>query len=447
MDLKYKFLILLLVTAFVPMMINSTIDLTVMRTLLADLVEIDDSSLIRHIERIASHLEKKTIAKLIRDAFTLTAIGVAVITVAIIISTRLTRPMTKLADMSRQLKKGNFSARSNIKRRDEIGKLAKAFDEMAPALAERMRMERSLGLAGQAQQYLMSHADIKIDGFDIAGRNIPCDETGGDYFDIIAVDRVRTSASKPKQNADSDPTEETHVEGVIVLGDVCGHGIAAALQMATSRALLRGFVETTPALDHKMNRLNRHLNRDLDDGQFVTMFCLQITSQSIDWCSAGHEPALFLPNGKDKAEELSQRALPLGIDKNYRYRQQSLKNMKKGSILAILSDGIGDTRNAAGKFYGRKKIESLVRRYRDHSATQICDAILQDMKKFRGKEVMYDDATIMVVKAKGRKAYAGSRSKNMAVEAKGEKTYEESRSRSKERSRTAPRDALVASAA
>lgn len=389
MALKYKFLILLLATAFVPLMINSTIDLTSMHATLQDLSQIDESSLIRHIDKMIVNLEKLIFEKLTRDAVTLIILGFCVIIASIIISTRLAKPLRQLADMSRRLQKGDFSVRSNIRRKDEIGKLAEAFDDMAPALAERMRMAENLGLAGQAQQYLMSHAKTTIHGFDIAGRNVPCDETGGDYFDVVTIDDTKSI---------HDSTS-SHQQGWVVLGDVCGHGIAAALQMATARALLRGFVETTPSLQRIMNRLNLHLHRDLDDGQFVTMFCLHIDRNNpIRWCNAGHEPALLFNVAQDQIHELSQRHLPLGIDPDHLYNDMPLAPMKKGDILAILSDGISDTQNVKKEFYTRIRVKKILRRHADQSASSIRDALIKDVKRFRGKMNMIDDMTVVIVK-------------------------------------------------
>jgi len=162
----------------------------------------------------------------IQSLFYLTVFLLAVALATTIILTRLSshgilNPVTQMVKAMIKVEKGDLSASVPVSSNDELGVLAENFNRMTEGLKERYRMRQSLDLAMQVQQNLLPKGNLKYKGFDIAGRSIYCDETGGDYYDFI----ISGSAENERIG--------------IAIGDVSGHGIPSALLMATGRSSLR----------------------------------------------------------------------------------------------------------------------------------------------------------------------------------------------------------------
>ena len=158
----------------------------------------------------------------------------------------------------------------------------------------------SLEKASKVQHELLPKSDPDFDGFDIAGRSIWCDETGGDYYDFLYP-----------------PTNGQQKIGIVV-GDVTDHGIPSALLMTTARAFLRERIQTSPsACASIISDINKRLVQDVEQlDLFMTMFYCEIDAQEkrIRWVKAGHEPAiLWTPAAADSPELLAGKGLPLGI--------------------------------------------------------------------------------------------------------------------------------------
>ena len=136
-------------------------------------------------------------------------------------------------------------------------------NEMTEGLIERERMQQSLNLAKEVQQNLLPKSNLKFNGFDIAGKSVYCDETGGDYYDFISI-----------QDADEQKIG-------VAIGDVSGHGISSALLMATVRSSLRQRASLPGSIANIISDVNRQLVQDVEDsGQFMTMFFFSDHQQS-----------------------------------------------------------------------------------------------------------------------------------------------------------------------
>ncbi len=141
-----------------------------------------------------------------------------------------------------------------VRTRDEVGQLIESFNTMALQLEERIRLKEALDLAMQVQQSLLPKGAPQIEGLDIAGRSIYCDETGGDYYDFLEFSELDGRLG-------------------VVVGDVTGHGIAAALIMATVRSLLRSRVTQPGTLAEVITDVNRLLCLDTSQtASFMTLF-------------------------------------------------------------------------------------------------------------------------------------------------------------------------------
>ncbi|MGE5503681.1 MAG: PP2C family protein-serine/threonine phosphatase [Actinomycetota bacterium] len=307
----------------------------------------------------------------------------AVVALALVASRHVTRPVRRLAEVARRLSEGDFTVRANVRSGDEIEELGRAFDAMVPQLDERLRLRESLDLAQEVQRNLLPAAAPAVAGFDVAGRSVYCDETGGDYYDFFVP-----PGAGPDRLA-------------VVVGDVAGHGVAAALSMTAARALLR----SRPAEPGRLAELAAGVNHDLADhlhgGRFMTVFLavLAAESRSMHWVSAGHGPAIAYDPEQDRFDEIGGLDIPLGVDPDWRFHELSHTGWPTGAVLVIGTDGMWEARDPDGAMYGQDRLCRVVRATCRRPAAEIVEAVTADLAAFRRGRALHDDATLVVVKA------------------------------------------------
>jgi sigma-B regulation protein RsbU (phosphoserine phosphatase) len=320
-------------------------------------------------------------------SFALFAVGAAVV-LAFGGARAVTRPVTALCDVAGRLAEGDLAARAPVTGKDELATLAETFNAMAPKLSERLRLKQDMLLAMEVQQNLLPKVPPSLPGLSVAGATFFCDETGGDYFDYLQF--------TPRDGAGCD----------VALGDATGHGIAAALFMATGRALLRGGLGGDPGPAALLTLVNGLLCRDTSDsGRFLTLFFLRLEGGGLApegrlvWSRAGHDPALLFDPATDVFEELMGPGLPLGVMPEYVYEEQARPGLTPGQVLALGTDGIWEARNPAGEMYGKDRLRDVLRRRAADSAEAIVAAVHQDVTDFQDGSSNDDDLTLVVIKA------------------------------------------------
>ena len=305
-----------------------------------------------------------------------------IVALALVGSRTVTRPVRRLAEAAQRIAHGDFEARVDIDTRDELGELGRTFDEMVPQLQDRMRMRHSLALAMEVQQSLLPAGPPRIPGLDIAGSSIYCDETGGDYYDFLELSRL-----------------STHELGIAV-GDVTGHGIAAALLMTGARALLRNRANQPGSLSELMREVNDHLTEDTPVGRFMTLFYLVIDAQarSVRWANAGHDPPMLYDPATDGFDELGGGGIPLGIEVPWRYEEYRRDRLEAGQIIVIGTDGIWEAVNRRDQQFGKDALRRIIRERAEASAAEIQHAVIAALTEFRQGLPQADDVTLVVVK-------------------------------------------------
>lgn len=311
-------------------------------------------------------------------------LGVALIVLALafVLSKLFTRNISKLATAVGLVAHGDFTARADIRDRDEIGRLGEAFNRMVPELKERISIKNALEVAQQVQQNLLPSGSPQFHGNDIAATSEYCYETGGDYFDFI-------------------PRPGPHGESLVVaVGDVSDHGIPSALMMASARAYIRSHAATCERLDDVVKRVNELIADDSHQtGRFMTLFLLELTADgSVRWVRAGHDPALMYDPAADTFHELAGDGFPLGIIRETAYELNERPALPPGQIIVIGTDGIWETIAPDGGMFGKKRLREIIRAHRDESSTAIIQAVVQALNTFRGPAARTDDMTVAVVK-------------------------------------------------
>lgn len=241
--------------------------------------------------------------------------------------------------------------------------------------------KKTLILAGEVQRCLLPPQSPTVTGLDIAGRNIQCDEVGGDYFDFL----------------DNDP--DGHFS--VVVGDVSGHGVDSALLMASSRAFFRMHAAQQHSCAEIVTAMNRTITEDIyHTGRFLTLFCVNFHPQRkrIEWVRAGHDPALLYTPKSDTFEELKGEGIALGINADYIFQNCSKSDLQVGQILIIGTDGLWEGRNIQGEMFGKKRLKNIIATNSSKSSQNIVDAVLKDHALFSQGAIREDDLTLVIIK-------------------------------------------------
>ncbi len=297
-------------------------------------------------------------------------------------TSRLTERIKEISAAADSLAHGSFGPPLSITSRDEVGELTKNFNKMTGQLKQRLLLKEAMNVAREVQQNLLPHHAVFLENIVAAGFILYCDETGGDYFDILRF-----------------PGNERKL-GVVV-GDVVGHGIGAALLMTTVRALLRGRVVQPGNLGEIMRDVNSQLCRDtMQSGNFVTLFYLEVDrdSNTLKWVRAGHDPAIIYRPSDGRFMELRGGGVALGIDETCTYRYNEQKIGQEVQLVLIVSDGAWEVENQTGEQFGRARLKRILAENCAMQPDEILQIIVRDITAFRGAAPQNDDITLALVK-------------------------------------------------
>lgn len=208
------------------------------------------------------------------------------------------------------------------------GQMAVAIDNARLLLhyVEKQRIEQGLAVARDIQRSLLPRGALRAPGLDIDSLFEACEETSGDYFDYIRRSGGRLG---------------------VVVGDVSGHGIGAALVMSTARALLRAFTATEATAAEIISRMNRFLSEDVETGRFMTLFYSEIDlrQRQLHYVRAGHNEPLLYRRGDDVFEELGEGGIALGMIDDFEFEVTGPIQLEPGDVLLLYTDGIVESMN------------------------------------------------------------------------------------------------------
>lgn len=246
-------------------------------------------------------------------------------------------------------------------------------------LLENSRMLRDMELARQIQSSLLPSVPPELAGTELAGCCVPATHVGGDYYDYFLRE-----------------------DGVVdmVIADVSGHSIGAALLMVEARSVLCAQVHSFTRPGEILASLNDVLYEDLNQaGLFITLFYVKYDplSRTLTYANAGHVLPLISRTSEISCWELDTEGLILGVRKTVAFEEKQLQ-MQEGDVLLLYTDGITEAQNAEGELFGIARLCDILRNNRSLSPGSIIDAVLREVSAFTGTTTLADDVAMIVMK-------------------------------------------------
>ncbi len=297
---------------------------------------------------------------------------------------RMTRHLKTLMAGVQQISRGDLSTRIPVRSHDEFGRLAGAFNQMAEDLAahqkmlvERERMHRELELCRQIQIGILPREALRLGVAEVKGMSIPAREVGGDFFNYFVL---------PDGNI------------AVLVGDVSGKGVSAALLMANIQATLRARLPLENDLAVLADTLDRELEATTPPEVFLTLFVgIVDTHQGVlRYVNAGHNTQFVLRRDAG-LERMSTTGMPLGLFSGHGYHERAV-SLEEGDLLFFYTDGMVETENEAGDVWGVEHLEPLLLQGPNTDVDAVLARIEGDVRRFRGSAEPLDDATLMVLR-------------------------------------------------
>jgi len=245
-------------------------------------------------------------------------------------------------------------------------------------LIEKKRLQGQLEVARQVQLALLPPRDPELPGYDISAYNFPTEEVSGDYYDWVRI---------------------YDDELGIVIADVAGKGVPAAILMAFLRSSLRAATHIGYATNVSLAKVNYLLWESIERNQFVTAFhaILDASNRTLSYSNAGHNPPLLL-NAKGETSFIEYGELPLGMFPETRYHQYHLL-LEPGDILVLYTDGVTEASNPDGEEFGRDRLVQAVKENYDRPARELIASLEMAVLEWTANRGATDDVTFFVIKA------------------------------------------------
>ena len=329
-----------------------------------------------------------SLANLRRTAARNAGLGALFIAIALVgivpLSGRLTRGLTTLSEGVNKIAQGDYSARVVVKSKDEVGRLAVAFNQMAEdvekhqqSAVEQERIKRELELGRQIQAEMLPHAPLRLGLTEIQGVSVPAREVGGDFFNYFQV---------------------ANGEVALLVGDVSGKGVGAALLMANIQASLR----TRLALGQDLSAIAGAIDRDIEENSpgplYATLFVgiLNPANRQLRYVNAGHHPQFVLRRGGG-IDRMPSTGLPVGLFAGRGHTEDTVQ-LAAGDVLFFYTDGCVEAESETGDMLGSERLEAMLSSVDSDGADDVLKRVESGVAAFRGKQEAFDDATMMVVK-------------------------------------------------
>lgn len=241
--------------------------------------------------------------------------------------------------------------------------------------------EKEMQIARTIQLGLLPTRAPAIEGISLAGTCVPAREVGGDYYDFLP--RGTTALG-------------------LVIADVSGHNVGAALIMTEARTFIQAGAKSVRTPGEMLGTLNEFLYEDLTRSElFITMFYLDYdaATQQLSFASAGHNPPLLRRSASQSCEWLDAEGLILGVKEKVIFDEKKVR-LHRGDLLLLYTDGITEAADSAGTLFGPDRLCALVNEYHALPPQQILDNLLVQVRSFAGARNLIDDVSLVIMKVR-----------------------------------------------
>ena len=324
--------------------------------------------------------------------FVIAGMILLILTIAIV-SSRITNPLRRLANITRNIGEGHFDINlPETKSNDEIAQLNHSiskmqnelleyFENLREATAAKEKIESELKIAHDIQQGIIPKIFPPFperEEIDLHAILDPARDVGGDLYDFFFID-------------------EDHI--CFAIGDVSGKGVPASLFMAITRTLFRSKVMKVEDVNLYVSSINQELCRDNDNAMFVTFFLglLDLRNGKLEYCNAGHNYPFILSSTGELMELNKTHGTPLGLFDDMDYKKSSLQ-LAKGDIIVLYTDGVTEALDIENNLYKEERLRKVIINTEDGNIKKLTLDLLDDVKKFAGEAEQSDDITIMTLR-------------------------------------------------
>jgi len=249
---------------------------------------------------------------------------------------------------------------------------------------EKGRMEEELKIGHDIQMSMLPEKAPEMEGFKITTRSIPAREVGGDFYDLIEVG--------------SDKADDRLA---IVIGDVSGKGVSAALLMSATRSTYRVLTDNYSSVEKTMFLGNQRLNKDIKEGMFVALIysILSPKRKTLTFSNAGQPQPVICPSGKTKPSYITTDGdtFPQGIVADCKYLEKQVK-LEEGDTVVFYTDGVVEAMNEKEEMYGFERLMASIDEGRELASNSLLEKLMNDVKLFMGGAKQHDDLTLIVIK-------------------------------------------------
>ncbi len=250
---------------------------------------------------------------------------------------------------------------------------------------ENIRMSKELDIVRQMQQLILPRAEelAEISDLDIAGYMEPADEVGGDYYDVLSADGIVT----------------------IAMGDVTGHGLESGLLMVMAQTAVRTIKEIQEFdFVRFLETLNRTLYKNLQrmsSEKHLTLVIVNYADGKMSISGQHEETILVRKGGKIERIDTIDLGFPIGlIDEIGEFINNTVIELSIEDGIVLYTDGIPEAKNIDDEQYGLDRLCEIISNNWHLDSEQIQEAIIADLKKFIGKQMIFDDITLVIIKRK-----------------------------------------------
>lgn len=326
-----------------------------------------------------------------REVYRVTAIILAVafiasILIALLLSRSITKPILQLVKDMSVVSRGDLDHKTLAHSSDEVGYLSTTFNQLTESLKtaheaeiEKEKLEHDLQVGREIQQNLLPKTLYKIPGYDLDAFYLSAKEVGGDYYDLIPIDKSKLG---------------------VVVADVSGKGIQGAMLMTIMRTVMNIAAVGNLSTQNCLGRTNRFLSDRIKRGMFVTSFytILDCRKGTLKFSSAGHNPMIIYRAKEKKIELLNPTGIALGFDKGPLF-EKTLKEgetqLKKGDRFVLYTDGVVESMNEQKEEYSDQRFYDFVMENAVLDSKTFIHKLVIELKKHQGNAPQHDDITIV----------------------------------------------------